>query len=142
VFAALVAAQDSGLSVAASRDRVAAEHVLTPAQVQAIEREGLDAAFAFAVEELAQLLGSRIRTRLNCRAGTAWRKAEWIHGSYSHALPGHASSRGMLAAPVDGRLFFAGEATHVTDYSTAHGAWESGVRAAAEALACAALRSK
>ena len=109
---------------------------------EALEQEGLDAAFAFAVEELTQLLGTRIRTRLYFLAGTAWRKADWIHGAYSHALPGHASSRGMLAAPVDGRLFFAGEATHVTDYSTAHGAWESGVRAAAEALACAALRSK
>jgi hypothetical protein len=43
VFAALVAAQDDGLSVAASRDRVAGEFGLTPAEVQAIEREGLDA---------------------------------------------------------------------------------------------------
>ena len=33
------------------------------------------------------------------------------------------------------RLFFAGEATHVHDYSTAHGAHDSGVRAAEEAMA-------
>jgi hypothetical protein len=43
VFAALVAAQDSGLNVPASRKRVAAEHGLTPKQVEKIEREGLDA---------------------------------------------------------------------------------------------------
>jgi hypothetical protein len=43
VFADLVAAQDEGLAVVASREKVAEQHGLTPAQVQAIEREGLDA---------------------------------------------------------------------------------------------------
>jgi hypothetical protein len=43
VFAALVAAQDGGLDVAASRKKVAAEHGLTPKQVEKIEKEGLDA---------------------------------------------------------------------------------------------------
>jgi monoamine oxidase len=42
--------------------------------------------------------------------------------------------RAVLAAPVDGRLFFAGEATHPHAFSTCHGAYESGVRAAAEAM--------
>ena len=41
VFAALVAAQDTGLNVAASRKHVAAEHGLTPKQVENIEKEGL-----------------------------------------------------------------------------------------------------
>jgi len=36
---------------------------------------------------------------------------------------------------VNGQLFFAGEATHPTFFSTAHGAWESGLRAAEEVLA-------
>ena len=43
-------------------------------------------------------------------------------GSYSYALPGHAGDRAKLAAPVDGRLFFAGEATSPNFFSTAHGA--------------------
>ena len=43
VFAALVAAQDGGLKVAASHKHVAAEYGITPAQVQVIEKEGLDA---------------------------------------------------------------------------------------------------
>jgi hypothetical protein len=42
IFAALVAAQDDGLSVAASRELVATRYGVTPEQVQAIEREGLD----------------------------------------------------------------------------------------------------
>jgi monoamine oxidase len=40
----------------------------------------------------------------------------------------------VLAAPVDGRLFFAGEATSPHFFSTAHGAHDSGKRAAKEAL--------
>jgi monoamine oxidase len=43
-----------------------------------------------------------------------------------------------LARPFEQRLFFAGEATQVHDYSTAHGAHDSGVRAAAEAIAALA----
>jgi hypothetical protein len=43
VFAALVAAQDGGLDVAASRKQVAAAHGLTAKRVEAIEREGLEA---------------------------------------------------------------------------------------------------
>ena len=41
--AALVAAQDGGLGVDASRRQVAAEHGLTTRQVEKIEREGLKA---------------------------------------------------------------------------------------------------
>jgi monoamine oxidase len=51
-------------------------------------------------------------------------------------LPGKADCRAELAAPVDDRLFFAGEACSRSDYSTAHGAYVSGV-AAAEALIAA-----
>ena len=42
VFAALVAAQDEGQAVAASRESVAAQFELTTDQVQDIEREGLE----------------------------------------------------------------------------------------------------
>ena len=99
-----------------------------------IEREELAGAFAFAADELAALLGSGIRAKLRPVAASAWCRTDHIGGSYSHALPGHAASRIELAAPVDGRLFFAGEATHRTDFSTAHGAYESGVRAAEQAI--------
>ena len=43
VFASLVAAQDGGLGVSASRRKVAADYGLTPRRVERIEREGLDA---------------------------------------------------------------------------------------------------
>jgi monoamine oxidase len=100
-----------------------------------LEREGLAGAFAFAIDELAALLGSGIRAKLRPIAGSAWCRTDHIGGSYSHALPGRAASRATLAAPIENRLFFAGEATHATDFSTAHGAYASGVRAAEQALA-------
>jgi monoamine oxidase len=58
-----------------------------------------------------------------------------IGGAYSYALPGRADVRQRLAQPFDGRVFFAGEATMRGDYSTAHGAHDSGMRAATEAIA-------
>ena len=56
-------------------------------------------------------------------------------GSYSYALPGKADCRAALAAPVDDRLLFAGEACSRGDYSTAHGAYLTGVAAAEQAIA-------
>lgn len=43
VFAALVAVQDGGLSVTASREKVAAEQGISQQDLQKIEREGIDA---------------------------------------------------------------------------------------------------
>jgi monoamine oxidase len=97
---------------------------------------GGEAAFASAaVGELASLLGEDIRKRLHPLSATAWERDPYARGSYSHALPGHAGARLILAAPVDGRLFFAGEACMVNDFSTAHGAWRSGIAAAGAAIA-------
>ena len=98
--------------------------------------KGGEAAFASAAtDELAALLGADIRRRLHPVAATAWERDPYARGSYSHALPGHAGARLTLAAPVDGRVFFAGEASMVNDFSTAHGAWRSGIRAADAVIA-------
>ena len=91
--------------------------------------EGADAA-AFAIDELVALLGNDWRRRLHPLAVTRWRREAWIGGSYSHALVGQASARAVLAEPVDGRLFFAGEACSPSDFSTAHGAYQTGMSAA------------
>ena len=56
-------------------------------------------------------------------------------GSYSYALPGKAECRAVLAGPVDARLFFAGEACSRNDFSTAHGAYRTGIAAAEQAIA-------
>lgn len=101
----------------------------------ALEAEGPAAFFAAAIDEIAGRLGSDLRRHLRPVSATAWGRDPFALGSYSAARPGHAHDRATLARPVDGRLFFAGEATHPTDFSTAHGAHKSGLRAAAEVIA-------
>jgi monoamine oxidase len=96
-----------------------------------------DAGFVdFAIGELVALLGSNFARRVKPLRLQRWRADPFSRGSYSYALPGKADCRAELAAPVDDRLFFAGEACSRSDYSTAHGAYVSGV-AAAEALIAA-----
>jgi len=90
---------------------------------------------AFAADELAALRGNAIRKQLTPLAASSWRGDEFARGSYSYAKPGHADDRAVLAAPVDQRIFFAGEATSLNFFSTVHGAFETGTRAAEEALA-------
>ncbi len=101
----------------------------------ALEREGEAAMFDFAAGELSRLFGNDIRKRMSSLVATAWQRDPWARGSYSFALPGHADDRAVLAAPVDDRLFFAGEACSPNFFSTAHGAWLSGITAAEAALA-------
>ena len=91
--------------------------------------EDRDAA-QFAIDELVGLLGSDWRKRFTPLTATRWRHEPYIGGSYSHARIGKAGQRAILAAPVDGRIHFAGEACHSFDFSTAHGAYETGVAAA------------
>ncbi|HEV8033080.1 MAG TPA: NAD(P)/FAD-dependent oxidoreductase [Stellaceae bacterium] len=101
---------------------------------ESLEREGLAAMADFAIGELAGLFGSDIRRQLRPLAASFWRRDEFARGSYSYALPGHADDRARLAAPVQDRLFFAGEACSPNFFSTAHGAYETGTAAATAVL--------
>jgi monoamine oxidase len=97
---------------------------------------GGDAAFLdFATAELVGLLGSDFARRVALLHVHGWGSDPFSRGSYSYALPGKADCRARLAAPVDDRLFFAGEACSSSDYSTAHGAYLTGVAAADLAIA-------
>jgi len=99
-----------------------------------LEDAGEGALSAQAVDEVVALLGSDFRRRLSPLAESRWAHDPFAQGAYSAARPGHAGARAILAAPVDGRLFFAGEATSPHFFSTAHGARDSGERAAQEIL--------
>jgi monoamine oxidase len=100
-----------------------------------LEREGMAAMAAFAADELAALRGNDIRKRLTPLAASSWRGDDFARGSYSYAKPGHADDRAALAKPVEGRIFFAGEACSPNFFSTVHGAYETGTAAAEAALA-------
>jgi len=113
-------------------DRPLIEGYFGGALARDLEAGGVEAMAAFAIDELVGAQGSRWRGRLRPLCASAWASDPFALGSYSHALPGGAGARAALAAPVDERLFFAGEATSPHDFSTAHGAWMSGERAAAE----------
>lgn len=95
-----------------------------------LERQGMDAAFAFSVEQLQRVLGADIATTLSPLAMSGWASEPFVGGSYSYATPGASDLRAVLAAPCNDRLFFAGEACSRARYSTAHGAYETGVVAA------------
>jgi len=87
-------------------------------------------AAAFAIDELVTLLGNDWRQRLTPITTTRWRHEAWIEGSYSHARIGYADQRAALAQPINNRIFFAGEACSAHDFSTAHGAHDTGIAAA------------
>ena len=103
-----------------------------------VDEKGPAAGFAHAADQLAALFGSGVRRNLHPLVASSWGRMTHVRGAYSYALPGHAAARKDLALPFEHRLFFAGEATHAYDFSTAHGAYESGLRAADEAIAALA----
>jgi len=100
-----------------------------------LEAGGDGAFFDCAVSDLVGLLGSAFAARIKPIGLHRWGVDPFSLGSYSFALPGFADGRQKLAEPVDDRLFFAGEACSVNDFSTAHGGWHTGVRAAEEVIA-------
>ena len=101
---------------------------------QALEAEGPGAATDFVMEELSSLFGTQTRRQVTPLAETGWAADGFSRGSYSHALPGQAGARAVLREPVEDRLFFAGEACSANAFSTAHGAYQSGVETAEAVL--------
>ena len=100
----------------------------------ALSREGPAAAEAVARAELAQYFGPAAVARVFAPGAvvTRWGEDPLFLGAYSHALPGHAGARAVLAgaALAEGRLRFAGEACHARYAATVGGAWDSGEQAA------------
>jgi monoamine oxidase len=101
----------------------------------ALEQGGARAFYDFAVGQLTALLGSDFARRLKPLGMHLWGADPFARGSYSYAPPGEADQRGRLAAPVDGRLFFAGEACSPEFFTTAQGAYRTGVDTADAVLA-------
>lgn len=101
----------------------------------AVEAEGTGAATDYCLQGLRAIFGNDVTKHVQQTTETAWRGNLNTVGSYSYALPGGAGSRQVLAEPLADRVFFAGEATMTDSYSTVHGAYLSGKRAAAQVFA-------
>ena len=95
-----------------------------------VEEAGGRAVEEFALDTLAGLFGTSIRGALQAAARTTWNRDDLTCGTYSAPLPGHAGARAVLGRPLDGRLFFAGEAISLVWAGDAHGACQSGLDAA------------
>jgi len=97
-----------------------------------LAKAGAAAQGAFAIDEIASHFGNGVRRNLSFLHATAWDLDPWSLGGYSYARVGYAAAREALAEPLEGRLFFAGEASTPTFAATCHGAYLTGERAAAE----------
>lgn len=87
-----------------------------------------------AMQTLRMIYGPSIPDPLDYQI-TRWASDPFALGSYSFNPVGtRANSRQVLAQSVGKRLYFAGEATEPDYFSTAHGAYLSGLRAAQEML--------
>ncbi len=136
--------RDTGSYTLRSGGRALVEGYFGGDHARHLEADGLPAFVDAARAEITAALGRDIGASLTPVVATGWARDPLALGSYSHALPGHADARAALARPVDERLFFAGEATSTHFFSTAHGAYEEGTRAAralADALQPAARRA-
>jgi monoamine oxidase len=64
-----------------------------------------------------------------------WGNEPFIQGAYSYAKPGAGDARKIIAKPLNDKVFFAGEATHILGHAaTVHGAMETALRAVNEIL--------
>jgi monoamine oxidase len=103
---------------------------------KALAAEGARATADYALTQLAAVFGNGVKACVTDRLVFAdWDHDPWIGGCYAAARPGRYGARAELARPVEGRLFFAGEAAHDCYMGDVHGAHLSGEAAAEAALA-------
>jgi monoamine oxidase len=106
--------------------------LVPPSFENALENLTATAAKAGVLDVLRTIFGSKVPGPASVLQ-TRWKSDPWSLGSYSFdKLGATPADRDTLATAIDGRLFFAGEATHRTMFSTVHGAYLSGCRAAEE----------
>lgn len=89
-----------------------------------------------ALRRLFRLDRARLRELLVKSYVHDWQADPFSRGAYSYVLVGGINAPKKLAEPVEGTLFFAGEATETTGHGgTVHGAIMTGERAAKQILA-------
>jgi monoamine oxidase len=90
-----------------------------------------------ALDSLQSLFGRKVRVRRMLERAYLhdWQADPFARGAYSYVVAGGTTARKRLAAPVQGTLFFAGEASDTQGESgTVASALQSGMRAARQIL--------
>ena len=102
---------------------------------KSIEMAGKEEVIQQALSELRSVFGSAVPHKVVDSVVTGWYSDEFSYGSYSHIPPGASfSDYRTLAQPIEGKVFFAGEATQARYPGTLHGAYLSGERVAKEIM--------
>ena len=103
----------------------------------ALSGRGDEATVEAAVDTLSEMLGvrqARVRELLESAVTHDWPADPFARGAYSYLLVGGEKAREKLARPVEGTLWFAGEAVDTSGQaSTVAGAMASGAEAASAA---------
>src|SRR5712691_7726717 len=107
---------------------VAAEQLLAEEPPSRLERS------LVALSEVLAVPRRELEEQLDASASHDWRADPFARGAYSYIGVGGNGAPRALARPVDGTLFFAGEATNGAEIGTVAGALASGRRAAREVL--------
>ncbi|MGD8190184.1 FAD-dependent oxidoreductase [Brevibacillus ginsengisoli] len=90
------------------------------------DQEIVDQAMASLRTKYGQSIPQPIHAKIS-----RWNSDPFAYGAYTYHTPQSTSDdMDALAEAVANRLFFAGEATNQTDYASAYGAYQSGVREA------------
>ncbi|MBG0826457.1 FAD-dependent oxidoreductase [Planomonospora sp. ID67723] len=101
---------------------------------RALAARAEDEVLGRAQEALASVLRAKLPPPV-ASAVTRWRNDPFARGAYTHLTPGAGvAAIEALAAPVAGRVLFAGEATSTVRFGHADGAFTSGVREAGRLL--------
>ena len=107
---------------------VAAEQLLAEEPPSRLERT------LVALSEILAVPRRDLEDQLDASASHDWRADPFARGAYSYIGVGGIGAPRALARPVEGTLFFAGEATDGPQIGTVAGALASGRRAAREVL--------
>ena len=100
-------------------------------QAQWLEKQPVKESENLMMTALTDIFGSSFKKKIVKFRASAWGDDPLIKGAYSASKPGYADQRKVLAAPLADLLYFAGEATSINAFCTAHGAYQSGIDAVA-----------
>jgi monoamine oxidase len=107
---------------------VAAEAILSEEPLSRLERS------LVALSEILAVPRRELEEQLDAWTSHDWRADPFARGAYSYIGVGGIGAPRALGRPVEGTLFFAGEATNGEQIGTVAGALSSGRRAAREIL--------